>query len=84
MANGELDLSSGVPLYRQIKDILRTEIAGEVPADTAPTVLAGDPRQRSTLLQWHHRDRPVAAVSVNHRMPIVKLKKLGARASATT
>ncbi|WP_298182756.1 GntR family transcriptional regulator [Saccharomonospora sp.] len=30
MANGELDLSSGVPLYRQIKDILRTEIAGGV------------------------------------------------------
>ncbi len=30
MANGELDLSSGVPLYRQIKDILRTEIVGGV------------------------------------------------------
>ena len=28
MANGELDHSSGVPLYRQIKDILRSEIAG--------------------------------------------------------
>lgn len=26
MARGELDLSSGVPLYRQIKDILRAEI----------------------------------------------------------
>lgn len=26
MGDGELDLSSGVPLYRQIKDILRTEI----------------------------------------------------------
>lgn len=26
MANGELDLLSGVPLYRQIKDILRTEV----------------------------------------------------------
>ncbi|WAL64665.1 GntR family transcriptional regulator [Amycolatopsis cynarae] len=30
MANGELDLSSGVPLYRQIKDILRAEIADGV------------------------------------------------------
>ncbi|EHK88060.1 GntR family transcriptional regulator [Saccharomonospora azurea] len=30
MAHGELDLSSGVPLYRQIKDILRTEIVGGV------------------------------------------------------
>lgn len=28
MVNGELDLSSGVPLYRQIKDILRSEISG--------------------------------------------------------
>ncbi len=27
MASGELDPSSGVPLYRQIKDILRTEVA---------------------------------------------------------
>lgn len=26
MANGELDLSSGVPLYRQIKEILRREV----------------------------------------------------------
>lgn len=30
MASDELDLSSGVPLYRQIKDILRAEIAGGV------------------------------------------------------
>lgn len=30
MASGELDPSSGVPLYRQIKDILRAEIAGGV------------------------------------------------------
>lgn len=28
MASGELDTSSGVPLYRQIKDILRAEVAG--------------------------------------------------------
>ncbi|WP_206058028.1 GntR family transcriptional regulator [Nonomuraea zeae] len=28
MANSELDLSSGVPLYRQIKDILLAEITG--------------------------------------------------------
>ncbi|AUI50453.1 GntR family transcriptional regulator [Arthrobacter crystallopoietes] len=30
MASGELDPSSGVPLYRQIKDILRKEIAGGI------------------------------------------------------
>lgn len=38
MANGELDLSSGIPLYRQIKDILRTEITGG----------AADPREPMT------------------------------------
>lgn len=41
MATGELDLSSGVPLYRQIKDILRAEIAGG----------AADPREPMTEAQ---------------------------------
>ncbi|WP_320773157.1 GntR family transcriptional regulator [Streptomyces sp. CRN 30] len=36
MANGELDLSSGVPLYRQIKDILRDEITGGVADPRTP------------------------------------------------
>lgn len=71
------------PYYWTEQFGLNIKISGEVPAGAAPTVLAGDPGQRSTLLQWHHQDRPVAAASVNHRMPIVKLKKLGAHASAT-
>jgi len=38
MARGELDTASGVPLYRQIKDILRAEIAtGDVDATTPMT-----------------------------------------------
>ncbi|WP_017975426.1 GntR family transcriptional regulator [Actinopolyspora halophila] len=41
MADGELDLSSGVPLYRQIKDILRAEITGG----------SADPRQPVTEAQ---------------------------------
>ncbi len=44
-------------------------------------MLAGDPWRRSALLQWYRDDQPVAAVSVNHRMPVVKLKKLGAHAA---
>lgn len=72
------------PYYWTEQFGLDIKISGEIPAGTAPTVLAGDPRQRSTLLQWSHRGRPVAAASVNHRIPIVKLKKLGARASAPT
>lgn len=72
------------PYYWTEQFGLEIKISGEIPADTAPSVLAGDPRERSMLLQWHHQDRPVAAASVNHRIPIVKLKKLGARASSTT
>lgn len=41
MATGELDLSSGVPLYRQIKDILRAEI----------TAGAADPAEPMTEAQ---------------------------------
>lgn len=38
MPNGELDPHSGVPLYRQIKEILRTEISsGSVDAETPMT-----------------------------------------------
>ncbi|MDQ0382873.1 NAD(P)/FAD-dependent oxidoreductase [Amycolatopsis thermophila] len=61
---------------------LDIKISGEIPDGPAPTVLAGDPRERSALLQWRRNGRGVAAVSVNHRMPIVKLKRLGAWASA--
>src|SRR3954454_23521257 len=41
MASGELDFSSGVPLYRQIKEILRREIAEGV----------ADPRKPMTEAQ---------------------------------
>lgn len=47
MANDELDLSSGVPLYRQIKDILRTEIAEGV----------ADPRKPVTEAQLLDRSK---------------------------
>lgn len=71
------------PYYWTEQFGLDIKISGEIPGDAAPTVLAGDPRQRSALLQWQHQDQPVAAASINHRIPIVKLKKLGARASVT-
>lgn len=72
------------PYYWTEQFGLDIKISGDIPANAPPTVLAGDPGQRSTLLQWHHQDRPVAAASINHRIPIVKLKKLGARAPAST
>jgi NADPH-dependent 2,4-dienoyl-CoA reductase/sulfur reductase-like enzyme len=59
---------------------LDIKISGFVPDDAPPAVLAGDVGRRSALLQWSHDGTPLAAVSINHRMPIVKLKKLGAHA----
>ena len=70
------------PYYWTEQFGLDIKISGDIPTEDPPTVLAGDPRQRSALLQWYRDDRPVAAVSVNHRMPIARLKKLGAHALA--
>lgn len=36
MASGELDTSSGIPLYRQIKDLLRTEISAGTADPSTP------------------------------------------------
>jgi len=55
---------------------LNIKYSGQIPSDCAPTVLAGEPPHRSGLFQWHDNDQPVAAASVNHPIPIVKLKKL--------
>ena len=60
---------------------LDVKISGEIPPGRAPEVLAGDRAQRSVLLQWRDRGRPVAAATVNHRLPVVRLKALGAHAS---
>ena len=70
------------PYYWTEQFGLDIKISGQIPEHAPPAVLAGDPRQRSTLLQWSHGDRPVAAVSVNHRIPIAKLKKLSAQPPA--
>lgn len=62
---------------------LDIKISGELPPEEPPTVLSGNPAQRTALLQWQRAGRPVAAVAINHRMPIIKLKKLGAHAPMT-
>jgi 3-phenylpropionate/trans-cinnamate dioxygenase ferredoxin reductase subunit len=61
---------------------LNIKISGVIPDGVSPTVLAGDPRERSALLQWQCNSRPVAAVAVNHRLPVVKLKRIAAQAGA--
>ena len=72
------------PYYWTEQFGLDIKISGRIPAEGPPAVLSGDPRQRSALLQWCERGQPVAAVSVNHRMPIAKLKKLSAQTIAAT
>ena len=55
---------------------LDVKISGELPLIGMPDVLAGDPARRSALLQWSSGGRPVAAVAINHRLPVTTLKRL--------
>lgn len=50
-----------------------------LPPVAEPEVLEGDPGAGSALLRWTDGERPTAA-TINHRIPIVRLKKLGWRA----
>lgn len=62
---------------------LEIKISGRVPAEAAPAVLAGPPiggRCCSSGPAGPTR----GGGAVNYRVPVVKLKKLGARAPATT
>ncbi|NUP82982.1 MAG: FAD-dependent oxidoreductase [Nonomuraea sp.] len=55
---------------------LDVKIAGELPLDGAPVLLEGDPSARSLLAQWHRAGTPVAAATINRKLPIVRLKRL--------
>jgi NADPH-dependent 2,4-dienoyl-CoA reductase/sulfur reductase-like enzyme len=55
---------------------LDVKISGHPPALGEPDVLARDPQSHSALVQWTADGRPHAAASINHRIPIIKLKKL--------
>lgn len=59
---------------------LDVKISGELPLPGSPTIVDGSLAERTVLVQWHDVDGPVAAATINHRMPIVALKKLGHRA----
>lgn len=58
---------------------LDIKISGELPLTGAPEVLAGSVEDRSALLRWSHDGGTATAVAVNHRLPVIKLKRLGAR-----
>lgn len=55
------------------------KIAGRLPLVGEPEILAGELHEDWALLQWRHDGHPVAAAALNHRLPIVKLKKLATR-----
>ena len=61
---------------------LDIKISGELPLTGPPEVLAGSVADRSALLRWRHDGATATAVAVNHRLPVVKLKRLGAGAPA--
>ncbi|MFH9551907.1 NAD(P)/FAD-dependent oxidoreductase [Streptomyces sp. NPDC017435] len=60
---------------------LNIKISGELPLTGTPEVLAGSVDDRSALLRWRHDGGTATAVAVNHRLPVIKLKRLGAGAA---
>ena len=57
---------------------LDVKIAGELPLAGQPVVLDGTP-PHSALLQWQRGGEPVAAVAINYRIPVTRLKRLARR-----
>jgi 3-phenylpropionate/trans-cinnamate dioxygenase ferredoxin reductase component len=53
------------------------KVTGRIPRWVEPTALEGSLQQREAVLQWRGPDGvPVAAATVNRRMPLVKLSRL--------
>lgn len=59
---------------------LDIKICGELHPQAVPHVTAGSMAAREVVVQWTLGGAPVAAASVNHRMPIAKLRKLATTA----
>ncbi|MFD0337138.1 NAD(P)/FAD-dependent oxidoreductase [Streptomyces sp. NPDC127117] len=55
---------------------LAVKVCGLVPAAGVPVVVEGSRDERSMILQWYRDGRPVAAATVNRRMPLPKLRRL--------
>ncbi|WP_433368017.1 NAD(P)/FAD-dependent oxidoreductase [Streptosporangium sp. CA-115845] len=52
------------------------KICGEIQPGSAAEILSGAMSERSALIRWTRDGAPVAAATVNHRMPLVKLRRL--------
>ena len=55
---------------------INLKIAGPLPVEGLPEVVAGSLADRSALLQWRRDGAPVAAAALNHRVSVIKLKAL--------
>ncbi|WP_202902229.1 NAD(P)/FAD-dependent oxidoreductase [Rhodococcoides fascians] len=55
---------------------LDVKISGHLPLTGSPLVVAGDPADRTALLQWSSPTGSHAAVAINYRIPVIKLKKM--------
>lgn len=62
---------------------LQIKICGRIPEKELPTILEHDDMQDGYVAQWVTSDRsPIAAATVNRKMPVVKLRRLATEASA--
>ncbi|MFD0888253.1 oxidoreductase C-terminal domain-containing protein, partial [Streptosporangium algeriense] len=55
---------------------LSIKVCGTIPGETSPVVVTGDRAGRALVLQWSSGGVPVAAATVNHRMPVARLRRL--------
>ncbi|MFC3982872.1 NAD(P)/FAD-dependent oxidoreductase [Streptosporangium jomthongense] len=55
---------------------LSIKVCGTIPGDAPPVVVTGDRAERALVLQWLSGGVPVAAATVNHRMPVAGLRRL--------
>ncbi len=55
---------------------LDIKITGEIPSGIAPLVIEGSLPDRCAVLQWIVDGQPRAAASINHRLSLVRLKRL--------
>jgi 3-phenylpropionate/trans-cinnamate dioxygenase ferredoxin reductase component len=57
---------------------LEIKVCGPLPVHGEPIVIEGSVAERDAVLQWQRDGVAVAAATVNHRMPLAKLKRLAA------
>ncbi|GAA4288869.1 NAD(P)/FAD-dependent oxidoreductase [Georgenia daeguensis] len=73
----ELDLQ---PYFWTEQFGLNLKATGFTPVEGAPAIVDGDPFDGPALLRWGHQDGAGTAVAINYRIPVPKLRRLGAAA----